>query len=736
MFVEYQNNKQVGKATVKIHGRGDYYGEVQLHYYIYPKAPSGLKASKVMDTYAKLNWSISSGADSYELYRYDAASKQYVLAADVGNTTGYTVTGLDMQKTYHFVVRGTKTVDGTAYNSGWSNVLSVTTNAASADVVSLTANVDGQSIALSEAGGAQYLFLPASADLTKLPLRFEISENKGTLTLSGNKGSLTLDTAEQTVDLTALANQSNGSYVFTAKIGGGDALTVHVMQGTGIPTLYLTSSAEGQNRDWVDASKENKTTAAARMIAVNGAAIYDGSVKQLKARGNSTFLHADKKSYQMKLSDGADLLGTGEQVKTWVLLAGYFDATQMHDKLVKDLAAQLGMGYTASCGWVNLYYDGEYRGIYLLSEKNDISKTSVNINDLEKQYEELYRLLNGGEYGTNMNVEAGKNQDGCAVYYTTNLTDPKNATDGTGGYLLEMNYRELDEPNGFKTKQGYAFNIKSPEWCGKKAVDYISEYYQGFEDAVYAADGSGYNAATGKYYYQYVDLDSLVKTFVLQELAKNCDGFRYSQFFYFTNGKLYAGPVWDQELTFGTGWSGYSKPDSMEYFDLGEALIRIPHFKAAVRAYYSTVRKAASGLESRVNAQYAALCDSAAMNYTLWPYIRVGNPEAAGRIWQGASYEAVINDLQSWIAKRLSKLDEVYADIPAAKRGDVNGDGKVSMMDLLVLRKYIAGITELTEAQMKAADVNNDGKVSMMDVLWLRQYLSGLRDENFEKINV
>ena len=37
---------------------------------------------------------------------------------------------------------------------------------------------------------------------------------------------------------------------------------------------------------------------------------------------------------------------------------------------------------------------------------------------------------------------------------------------------------------------------------------------------------------------------------------------------------------------------------------------------------------------------------------------------------------------------------------------------------------------------MKAADVNNDGKVSMMDVLWLRQYLAGLRDENFEKINV
>ena len=730
LFVEYQNNKQVGKATVKIHGRGDYYGEVQLHYYIYPKAPSGLKASKVMDTYAKLTWGISSGADSYELHRYDSASGKYVFFKNVGNTTGCTVTELDMQSTYYFIVRGTKTVDGQVYTSGWSNALKVTTNAASADVQTVTASVDGQSIGLSDVNGTQYLFLPASADLTKLPLRFEASENKGALVLSGDKSSLTLDAAEQSVDLTALASETDGCYVVTARIGGGDALTVRVMQGTGIPTLYLTSDDENQARVWVDAAKTNKATGTALMTSTTGATLYNGALKQIKARGNSTFLHTEKKSYQIKLSSGADLLGTGEQVKTWVLLAGYFDATQMHDKLVKDLAAQLGMRYTASCGWVNLYYDGEYRGVYLLSEKNDISKTSVNINDLEKQYE----LLNK-DYGTGMVTAEGKNSFGNTVRYTTNVQDPWAAKDSTGGYLLEMNYHTMEEESCFMTSHGYAINVKSPEWCGKGAMDYISEFYQGFEDAVYASDASGRNSE-GKYYYQYVDLDSLVRTFVLQELTKNCDGFRYSQFFYFTNGMLYAGPVWDQEMTFGSGWSGYSRPDSMEYFDLGEALIRIPHFKAAVQAYYSTFRSAANGLESRVNAQYTALCDSAAMNYTLWPYIRVGNSEAAGHIWQGASYRSVINDLQSWIAKRLSKLDEVYADIPAVTRGDVNGDGKVSMMDLLVLRKYLAGITELTETQMKAADVNNDGKVSMMDVLWLRQYLSGLRDENFEKINV
>lgn len=314
------------------------------------------------------------------------------------------------------------------------------------------------------------------------------------------------------------------------------------------------------------------------------------------------------------------------------------------------------------------------------------------------------------------------------------MQDTWTATDETGGYLLEMNYHTMEEASCFMTSQGYAINVKSPEWCGKGAMDYISEFYQGFEDAVYASDASGRNSE-GKYYYDYVDLDSLVRTFVLQELAKNCDGFRYSQFFYFTNGKLYAGPVWDQEMTFGSGWSGYSRPDSMEYFDLGKALIRIPHFRVAVQAYYSTFRSAASALESRISAQYAALNDSAAMNYTLWPYIRVGDPEAAGHIWQGASYGSVINDLQSWITKRLSKLDEVYAGVPEVTRGDVNGDGKISITDVIWLREYLLDITELSDKQLKAADVNEDGKVSITDVIWLREYLLGLRDANFEPVN-
>lgn len=727
LFLEYQNNKQVGKATVRLSGRGDYYGTKELYYYIYPTVPTDLRAAKTMDTYVKLNWAVSSGAEHYLIYQCNANNSSRTLVADVGKTSGYTVTGLEMETNYYFVIYGYTDVNGERYQSRASNILAVTTNGLSADVTGVSASVNGQTICLSE-GGKNTLFLPGSADLSALSLHFDFDGNQGALTLSGDLGSLTLDSTAAVADITGLSSRSGGKYTLTARVGGGDPFTFSVMQGSEIPALYLTSTEEGHDRDYVDASKDNKVQASLLMTDEHGSALYDGTLKQLKARGNSTFLYAPKKSYQIKLDTPSDLLDTGEQVKTWVLLAGYFDATQMHDKLVKDLAAQFGLAYTPNCGWVELYYDGEYRGLYLLSEKNSIGKTSVDILDLEKIYEDLNR-----DYGTDMDIREEPTAAGGTIRYTANIQDPWRAMDGSG-YLLEMNYRNMEEDSCFKTTRGYAFNVKSPEWCGKAAMTYISSFYQDFEDAVYSENG--YNAATGKYYYDYVDLDSLVKTFLLQELAYNCDGFRYSQYFYLDGGKLYAGPVWDQEMTFGTGWSGYLPADRVSRFDLGAALANIPGFMGAVKTYYEeTFRPMIGELDSTVRNQYALLKDSAAMNYTLWPLVRVGDPNNANHLWKNADYASVIADLRDWIDLRLETLDELYLPQPEVLLGDVNGDGKISTLDVRWLRQYLIGGRELTDAQLAAADVNGDGKVSTLDVRWIRQYLIGARNDRFELID-
>ena len=44
----------------------------------------------------------------------------------------------------------------------------------------------------------------------------------------------------------------------------------------------------------------------------------------------------------------------------------------------------------------------------------------------------------------------------------------------------------------------------------------------------------------------------------------------------FLRGKLYAGPVWDQDMTLGTGWTKYLDPGITDYHYLAKALIRIP----------------------------------------------------------------------------------------------------------------------------------------------------------------
>lgn len=59
--------------------------------------------------------------------------------------------------------------------------------------------------------------------------------------------------------------------------------------------------------------------------------------------------------------------------------------------------------------------------------------------------------------------------------------------------------------------------------------------------------------------------------------------------------------------------------------------------------------------------------------------------------------------------------------------GDVNGDGKVTVMDLLKVRKAILGMTQLTETEQKLADVNCNGKVDMIDLLRIQKNILGIK---------
>lgn len=729
LYVEWPDSKNVGKAEIKYEGRGDYYGNKTLTYYIVPNDVKELTLASAAEDSLTLTWNAALGAEYYEVFRCDSENES---RSSLGTTeqTSFTVTGLKEDTEYYFVAAGrTKvpTENDKVYTSPkWSNTLRARTAPISADVTAMTATVDGVQIPAVQVDGTNYLFLPASANLASLNAVFTRSAETGDLVVTGDLSSQNVSSTDP-LNVSELASETDGYRTITAKVGNGTAFTVRVMQATSLPTVYLTSTdASAQGRAYVDASKQNTMTAALRMIDANGGEIAATNITELKARGNSTFTYAEKKSYQIKLETASDLLQTGESVKTWVLLANYFDATLMHDKLFKDMAASLQMPYTASCNWVNLYYDGEYRGVYLLSEKNTVKSTGVNITDMEDAY-----IEQNPSYGTDMQTASSKNAYGMTYFYTTGLTEPG---DITGGYLLELNHDRPDEVSGFITRQGKGMNVKSPEWCGEEAMRYISEYYQAFEDAVYATDKSGnYTGvnAEGKHYYDYVDRDSLVKIFLMQELALNPDGFISSLYFYKDAGKkMYAGPIWDQDMTLGTGWTKQISPETTDYHYLAQALIQIPDFHAAVlRCYTETFAPLAKELlaeNGAVNDYAARLTDSAEMNFVLWDYIRVGELDNAGHIWQGATYASVLADMRSWLTKRIAYLDSAFAGT-VFEIGDVNGDGVVDIFDVYSLRRYLAGY-EVEGIILANGDVNGDGDVDIFDAWALQRRLAGYED--------
>ena len=61
--------------------------------------------------------------------------------------------------------------------------------------------------------------------------------------------------------------------------------------------------------------------------------------------------------------------------------------------------------------------------------------------------------------------------------------------------------------------------------------------------------------------------------------------------------------------------------------------------------------------------------------------------------------------------------------------GDVNADGDITLRDVLVIRKYVAGVLpENDYIDMDASDIDSDASVSLKDVLLLRKSVAGIID--------
>lgn len=404
--------------------------------------------------------------------------------------------------------------------------------------------------------GARYLLLPSSADLKNLVLYFD----GDSITVTADNGTATVESGKA-FDLTAICSNTNGEYKLTVS---DKQLTI--MKSENVRALfYVSDDPENYGRAWVDAVKGNEAEGSMSFVGTDGEIDYTDKITEIKARGNSTFTRSEKKAYQFKLKNKTDLINNNnsEACKKWVLLANMFDATLIHNSITFRLAADLNMPYISNFEHIDLYYDGEYRGSYLLCEKVEVDESKIDIDDTDKAVENANEGTDAYENPvaitktTNSKGETSARENSNGSYkYVDGLIEPE-LPEGAShhAYLLELEfyYRYPDEQSGFVTNKGQCIVTKNPEYLTKDTGAYISAFWQEFEDAVYSENG--YNKTTGKYYYEYCDLDSLVKVYLINELSKNVDGFLSSSFFYMPANEdiLYAGPIWDYDPCYGPG---------------------------------------------------------------------------------------------------------------------------------------------------------------------------------------
>ncbi len=126
--VSYSNNKKVGKATVKITGKGKYGGVITKTFKINPAKQEIQKLTAKSKAFF-VDWAQKGSATGYEIQyatnsKFTGAKKVTITNNKTDKTT---VSKLSANKKYYVRVRSYTTVGGTKYYGAWSAVKNVTT---------------------------------------------------------------------------------------------------------------------------------------------------------------------------------------------------------------------------------------------------------------------------------------------------------------------------------------------------------------------------------------------------------------------------------------------------------------------------------------------------------------------------------------------------------------------------------------------------------------------------------
>lgn len=407
--------------------------------------------------------------------------------------------------------------------------------------------------------------------------------------------------------------------VYSISYNGTD-YDVVFMKSANLPSLFIET--DSGSMDYLNADKENEEAGEINLIKASGSVEYQGRLKKVSGRGNSTFATA-KKPYTFTLEEAYPLCGL-DMGKKWNLLALHYEENKMQSKLIYDMAEYLGLEYTPGSTWVDLYCNGNYQGLYLLTEAITVGDGRVEIYDLEKENERTIK--------------------------------PSNIS---GGYLLERDVTESLEPTEvyFTTDIcNYNFVINTPKVPTEEEYSYIKDFVQNIENLLVSGD-------TG--YKNYMDLDSFAKQFLIDKLVLNPDAMRSSTFYYKDRDSdvLKVGPLWDYDRAMGVSMPDYETaigdyPDTMN--DWYMPLYAEEEFHRKLLSYYEQLLPYLQELiETKIDAYAESLEAAVAMDTTKWPL---------GSVY--TEHESYVRYLKYFLTNRIRFLNEEWSVSGTILEGD------------------------------------------------------------------
>lgn len=344
---------------------------------------------------------------------------------------------------------------------------------------------------------------------------------------------------------------------------------------------------------------------------------YEGPIG-IKLRGNSS-LSFNQKKYTIELRDesgkdvAASLLGMPAH-SDWVLLAPYNDVSAVRDPLAFQLWRDMGH-WAPRTRMVELTLNGDYRGIYILSEAIKRDSMRVDIAKLKKS------------------DIAGR--------------------DVTGGYILRIDTYDEEDATFPSKVPGIGEGIMTSQitWSciypkKKKLQPEQLAYIEQFVDSMELAIQSNDFADPQRGYAHFIDVPSFVDYFIHTELSLNADGYKRSAYFYKeklhadgTGGKLVAGPVWDYNLAYGNcNFCNANNPEAW-CFEGGntqptpafwQRLLQDPAFRKAVKVRYKALRKGVlsnKAINSYIDQHAKLLAPYIARHFEKYPELLVSEEE-------------------------------------------------------------------------------------------------------------